>query len=104
LAEEIREHNIQVNVMAPGGAYTHMTDLILRAGDRVGAREQEKAAQIRLTGGMPPDKQIELALFLASERSNHVTGKLIHVNDDWKRLERSAIPPEQFTVRRIQRG
>ena len=26
LAEEVRDHNIQVNAMTPGGAYTHMTD------------------------------------------------------------------------------
>jgi hypothetical protein len=28
--------------------------------------------------------------FPASEYSNHITGKLIHVNNDWKRLEREA--------------
>ena len=39
-------------------------------------------------GGVPADKQIQIALFLASERSNHLTGKLIDVTDDWKKLER----------------
>src|SRR5262249_26495169 len=32
IAEEVREHNVQVNCMAPGGTYTAMTDEILRAG------------------------------------------------------------------------
>jgi NAD(P)-dependent dehydrogenase (short-subunit alcohol dehydrogenase family) len=104
LAEELRDSNIQVNVMSPGAAYTHMTDEILAAGDRVNYKEQERALQIRLTGGMPAEKQIELALFLASEDSNHLSGKLIHVNDDWRRLEHATIGPEVYTVRRVQKA
>lgn len=104
LAEELRDQNVQVNVISPGGAYTHMTDEILHAGDRAGAREQEKAVQIRLTGGMPAEKQLELAMFLASDDSNHISGKLIHVNDDWRRLQQTSVSPELYTVRRIQRS
>lgn len=103
LAEELREQNIQVNVMSPGAAYTHMTDEILQAGDRINTKEQERAMQTRLTGGVSADKQIDLALFLASDDSNHVSGKLLHVNDDWRRLEQSMVSPDLFTVRRVQR-
>jgi NAD(P)-dependent dehydrogenase (short-subunit alcohol dehydrogenase family) len=99
-AEEVRDHNVQVNCMAPGATYTHMTDEILHSGERAGHREIEEAEDIRLTGGTTPDKQIKLALFLASERSNHISGKLIHVNDDWKRLEHENMHPEAFTLRR----
>jgi 3-oxoacyl-[acyl-carrier protein] reductase len=104
LADEILDRNVQVNSMSPGGAYTHMTDEILAAGeDRAGRREIEDAEQVRVTGGVVPEKQIQLALFLASERSNHITGKLIHVNDDWRRLERDNMKPELYTLRRVQR-
>lgn len=103
LAEEVVDHNIQVNAMSPGGAYTSMTDEILNAGDRAGWKEREDAMQVRLTGGVPPEKQIELALFLASEASNHVTGRLIHVTDDWKKLEHASVSKELYTLRRIQR-
>lgn len=103
LAEEVRDHNIQVNCMAPGGTYTHMTDEILRAGEAAGWKDAEDARQVRLTGGVSPDKQIALAQFLASERSNHISGKLIHVNDDWKRLENTNLHPEIFTLRRVQK-
>jgi 3-oxoacyl-[acyl-carrier protein] reductase len=103
LAEEVRDHNIQVNCMSPGGAYTHMTDEILQAGERAGDRELAEARLVRQTGGVAPDRQIRLALFLASERSNHISGKLIHVNDDWQRLEHTDIHPEIFTVRRVQK-
>ncbi len=104
LAEEIREHNVQINCMSPGGAYTHMTDQILAAGDKVSWKEQEDARQVRLTGGVPAEKQVALAMFLASERSNHVSGKLLHVKDDWKRLENSPVTPDMFTLRRVQKG
>jgi len=104
LAEEVREHNIQVNCMAPGGTFTNMTDEILRAGERAGWKEQEDAEQIRRSGGVQPEKQIQLALFLASQRSNHISGKLIHVKDDWRKLEHKNLNPDMFTLRRIQKA
>ncbi len=103
LAEEVRDHNIQVNCIAPGGTYTHMTDQILHAGDRAGWKAQQEALELRVTGGVAPEKQIQLALFLASERSNHVSGKLIHVSDDWKRLETTNVNSEIYTLRRVQK-
>ncbi len=103
LAEEIRDHNVQVNSMAPGGTYTSMTDEILKAGDRAGWKENEEAQQVRLTGGIAPEKQIQLALFLASEASNHISGKLLHVNDDWKKLEHASVSREIYTLRRTQK-
>lgn len=104
LAAEVLDDNVQVNSISPGGAYTHMTDEILHAGEeRAGAKEISDAEKVRLTGGIAAEKQIQLALFLASERSNHVTGKLIHVNDDWKRFERENMKAELFTLRRVQK-
>jgi 3-oxoacyl-[acyl-carrier protein] reductase len=42
-------------------------------------------------------------LFLASDRSNHISGKLIHINDDWRRLEQANMKPEIYTLRRVQK-
>ncbi len=104
LAVEVSDHNVQVNSISPGNSYTHMTDEILHAGEeRAGRREIEDAEQVRVTGGVTPEKQIQLALFLASEHSNHISGKLIHVNDDWKRFERENMKPELYTLRRVQK-
>jgi NAD(P)-dependent dehydrogenase (short-subunit alcohol dehydrogenase family) len=100
IAEEVRDQNVQVNCFSPGLAYTSMTDEILAADERAGPKEIEDAEQVRLTGGVPADKQIQLALFLASERSNHLTGKLIDINDDWKKLERENTRPDAWTLRR----
>jgi len=104
LAEEVADDNIQVNCVNPGGTYTHMTDQILAAGERAGWREIEAARQIRLTGGATAAKQIELALFLASPQSNHITGRFISVDDDWKKLRDSNVSPDLFRLRRTQRG
>ena len=103
LAEEIAEHNVQVNCLSPGETYTHMTDQVLAAGDRAGWREIDAARQVRMTGGVPAEKQIDLALFLASPQSNHVTGRMIHVGDDWKKLKEKSITPELYRLRRNQK-
>jgi NAD(P)-dependent dehydrogenase (short-subunit alcohol dehydrogenase family) len=103
IAEEVRDHNVQINCMGPGGTYTHMTDEILRAGEKAGWKETEDALEIRRTGGVAPEKQIQLALFLASEQSNHISGKLIHVSDDWKKLKDANVNQEAYTLRRMQR-
>jgi NAD(P)-dependent dehydrogenase (short-subunit alcohol dehydrogenase family) len=102
VAGEVRDFNIQINCFSPGGAYTSMTDDILAAGDRAGAMEIERAEKVRLTGGIAAEKQIQFALFLASERSNHITGKLVHVSDDLKKLEQANMTPDVLTLRRLK--
>ena len=103
VAEEVSPHNVQINCLSPGGSYTHMTDQILAAGERAGWREIEDAQQIRMTGGVTAERQVELAVFLASQQSNHITGRLLHVEDNWKKLTSSNVNPELYTLRRIQR-
>jgi len=103
LAEEVAEHNVQVNCLSPGETYTHMTDQVLAAGDRAGWREIDAARQVRMTGGVPAEKQIELALFLASPQSNHITGRMIHVADDWKKFKEKSITADLYRLRRHQK-
>lgn len=103
VATEVLDFNVQINCMSPGGTYTHMTDEILNAGIEAGAKDYENARQVCETGGTPPVSQIQLALFLASERSNHISGKIIHVKDAWNRLEHAKTAPELFTLRRVLR-
>ncbi len=79
-----------------------MTDEILHAGDLAGPAELADAQQIRKSGGISAERQIALALFLASARSNHINGKMIHVNDDLKRLEQDSLKPDTYTLRRLK--
>jgi len=101
LAAELAGSNVQANCMSPGGAYTHMTDEIIRAGERAGWKEIEDAQRIRISGGETAERQIQLAMFLASQRSNHITGRFLHVNDDWRKLEHASVSSDLYTLRRV---
>ncbi|MBV8069698.1 MAG: SDR family oxidoreductase [Acidobacteriaceae bacterium] len=103
LALEVADHNIQINALDPGPAYTNLTDEIIRAEDRLEASVVHQAKDTRRTGGVSPDLQLEHAFFLASEHSNHVTGKLIHVTDNWRKLENASLRPDAFTLRRTHK-
>jgi 3-oxoacyl-[acyl-carrier protein] reductase len=104
VAEEVRDANVQINCISPGDTYTHMTDQILAAGERAGWRESEHAEQTRLTGGTPLERQMDLAMFLASEESNHISGRLVGVMDEWKKLKHGTVKPDLYTLRRVQRA
>jgi 3-oxoacyl-[acyl-carrier protein] reductase len=104
VAEEVAEHNVQINCLSPGESYTHMTDQILAAGERCSDSEREHAEKTRLTGGVPPEKQMGLALFLASEESNHVSGRIVGALDDWKKLRSGTVKADYYQLRRVQKG
>ncbi len=94
---------MQINCFDPGPAYTNLTDEIIRAESRLESRVVTAAKEIRQTGGVSPDLQLERAAFLASEQSNHISGKLIHVTDDWKKLKNATLGPDALTLRRVQK-
>ena len=52
LAEEVRDHNVQVNGIAAGRRYTHMTDEILHAGEERAGREGDRRG-----GAGPPHRR-----------------------------------------------
>lgn len=85
LAEEVKEYNIQVNAIAPGAVNTHMLDQILAAGEAAGEKALGDARRQLETGGTSPEKATALAVFLASDESDGLTGKLISaLHDDWQ--------------------
>lgn len=105
LAEEVKEYNIQVNAIAPGAVNTRMLEGVIAAGEMAGAKALADAKRQMEKGGTPPEKPAALALFLASDESNGLTGRLISaVWDDWegmiKQVER-IISTDLYTLRRI---
>ena len=86
LAGEVREFNIDVNAIAPGALNSRMLDEVLAAGpEKVGQAFFDKAIKQKESGGTGFDQGAELAVFLASDASNGITGKLISaVWDDWE--------------------
>lgn len=103
IAPELVEHNVQINCFDPGPVYTSLTDEIIRAGNRVDAKVVAQAIETRRTGGTSPEVQMKLAEFLASEGSNHITGRLIHIEDDWKKLKNLTLRDDAFTLRRVEK-
>lgn len=88
LAEELREFNIDVNMIAPGALNTRLLDEVLEAGpDKVGKSFYQQSLKQKENGGSSPEHGANLCVFLASPESNGVTGKLISaVWDPWKDL------------------
>jgi NAD(P)-dependent dehydrogenase (short-subunit alcohol dehydrogenase family) len=103
VAVEVFEHNVQINCFDPGPAYTNLTDEIIRAESRLETRVVSEAKETRRTGGVSPALQLRVASFLASEESNHITGKLIHVTDDCNKLRNDTLRPDALTLRRAHK-
>ena len=86
LAEELKEYNIQINAIAPGAVNTRLQDEVLAAGERAGDLF-ERIRRLRESGegGVSPQLAADLAIFLASEESDGLTGKLVAAPyDDWR--------------------
>jgi NAD(P)-dependent dehydrogenase (short-subunit alcohol dehydrogenase family) len=106
LAEEVRGTGIDVNCMAPGALNTRMLDEILQAGpQKVGQAYYDRCVAQKQSGGAPMARAAELALFLASEAGNGISGKLIAaVWDDWERWPEHLDElrgSDAYTLRRI---
>lgn len=107
LAEEVEGFNIRVNAIAPGMVDTRLQDAVLAAGERAGEL-LPRVRRLRETGdgGAPRELAADLAVFLAGEASNGLTGKLIAApHDGWESWngkhigELMALP--WFTLRRM---
>ena len=105
LAQEVQAFNIQVNAIAPGAVSTRLTDAVLAAGAAAG---EEMLAQVRRqkeAGGVPPERAAALAVFLASEEADGLSGRLISaVWDDWESMNgriEQIMASDLYTLRRV---
>jgi NAD(P)-dependent dehydrogenase (short-subunit alcohol dehydrogenase family) len=88
LAHELRDFNIQVNSIAPGAFRSQMWDEMRSAGAAGGQKLLDEIRQMDETGGVSPDRAAALAVFLASDRSGVLSGRLISaIHDKWEDLE-----------------
>ena len=107
LAQEVKEFNIQANAVAPGAVDTRLQDDVLAAGERAGDL-LECIHRLRETGegGVPRELPAELVVFLASDDSDGLTGKLIAApHDGWQEWGSERITEVMsapwFTLRRM---
>jgi 3-oxoacyl-[acyl-carrier protein] reductase len=105
LAQEVRPYNIQVNAIAPGGVNTPLIDAVLAAGEAAGQVALEEARRIKAGHGTPIEEVTALAIFLASDTSDGLTGRLISVVwDDWRNMACQIdriMASDLYTLRRI---
>jgi NAD(P)-dependent dehydrogenase (short-subunit alcohol dehydrogenase family) len=106
LAEETREHRIDVNAVAPGALDTQILDEFIAAGpERIGRAFHDRALQWKRDGGVPLSKGADLAVFLGSAASDGITGKLLSaVWDPWQALPEHLSElrgTDVYTLRRI---
>lgn len=107
LAAELTGTGVRVNAIAPGAIDTRLQDEVLAAGERAGAL-YNRMRLMRDTGqgATPPDLPAQLALFLASDASAGLTGKLISApHDPWKSWDANRIQSlnqsSWYTIRRL---
>ena len=107
LAAEVVDHGVRVNAIAPGLINTGFHDAVLKVGGSSGGFG-ETIRRLRETGagGTPIHLPAQLAVFLASDLSEGLTGRLLSApNDDWANWKRSDIEmldnTPWYTLRRI---
>ena len=106
LALELENKNIQVNALGPGSIHTRMWEELRNGAEAANATEiQEIGDRVLSGGGASMEKPAELAVFLASDDSGELSGRLISaVADDYNDIA-SKIPEimqsEALTLRRL---
>ena len=107
LAEELKPYDIAVNAIAAGLVDTRLLDPVLAAEER-GGDQFARVRRLRDTGegGVPAELPAALALWLASDASHGLTGKLISAPyDGWRDWDERRIVALKdspwFTLRRI---
>jgi NAD(P)-dependent dehydrogenase (short-subunit alcohol dehydrogenase family) len=106
LADEVKDLGITVNCVAPGPMGTAMLAAVEQAGPQKVGENEYAAAKKALAGGDDTMRAaVELMTFLASDRSDGVTGKLISaVWDNWQDFPEHLAElggSDIFTLRRI---
>jgi len=108
IAEELKSAgytNIIINAVAPGAVKTRMTSEVLKAGSKAGEKEIEEAVQVFKSGGTSSEQITNLIDFLIDLQANcGLTGRLIHVREDYKWLIKkfgAKVPEDIGKIRRI---
>jgi NAD(P)-dependent dehydrogenase (short-subunit alcohol dehydrogenase family) len=105
LANEVGQYGIRANCIAPGPMKTGLLREVLTAGDAAGVVEIAAAEKVFAEQGSRMVDVAELALFLASDDSSQITGKLISaVWDKWKEWSSHTdeiASSDAYTLRRI---
>ena len=107
VAAELKDDGIRVNAIAPGAVNTKFLDDIIAAGpEKSGKETYEKSLKQKESGGVSPDKAAALCVFLASDESRGLTGKILSaVWDPYETFPHNMekiMSSDVYTMRRVQ--
>ena len=107
LSQELDGRDIQVNAMAPGSIHTRMWEETRDGAEAVGDTELfELGRRVTSGGGASIERAAELAVFLASDESGALSGRLIRaITDDFHNLPPripQVMASDTFTLRRVE--
>lgn len=106
LALELKPFGIDVNAVAPGALATRMMDQLLEAKpERAGAAFMARMQKLKDSGGTPLSVGARCCVWLASQASNGITGKLVAAQwDPYEKFPDHAAEldgSDLYTIRRI---
>jgi|WetSurMetagenome_2_1015567.scaffolds.fasta_scaffold09275_2 NAD(P)-dependent dehydrogenase (short-subunit alcohol dehydrogenase family) len=105
MAAECKDFNIDINSIAPGALNTRILDEMLASRETIGEEEYGKAVKQKMNGGTPLSVGTDLCVFLASNESNGISGKLISAKwDKWKEFPEhidELMKSDIYTLKRI---
>jgi NAD(P)-dependent dehydrogenase (short-subunit alcohol dehydrogenase family) len=106
LSRELQDQDIRVNCIAPGTMKTALLEQVVASGlTSVGEREFAYAEKVLVQGGASMNQVADLALFLASNESLGITGKVISAVWDrwqvWPKHVEELQASDAYTLRRI---
>lgn len=106
-AMELSSSGIRVNAIAPGAVNTKFLDELLAAGpEKAGKGAYEKSIKQKESGGVLPEKAAALCVFLASDASIGLSGKILSAV--WDKYEtfpehmKEIMSSDVYTMRRVR--
>ena len=109
IAFELQGSNVQANILGPGSIHTRLWEELRDGAEAAGDSALfELGQRVTSGGGAPMDRAADLAVFLASDDSAQLSGRLISsVTEDLEALK-PRIPEimasDAYTVRRVELG
>lgn len=104
-ADELRLYNIDVNIISPGMMPTNLLKDLLNYSDEIVGKKEIDSVKKTIKEGGSMKKANDLCVFLASDSSDGITGKLFSaVWDSWQNLAKYKeilLNSDIYTLRRI---